>query len=116
MSFWLCTVGLLAAQNGAGQQFFHEDLASIAVQFHIPAQPMERALKDFATQSKFQLLFVTDIIPEGTMAHEVSGMYLPEVALTQLLADTCLRYKLVNQSTVAIESAGGKCRAPGSTR
>jgi len=63
---------------------------------------MDSALKEFASQSKLQLIYVTDDIVAGTVAREVSGLYLPETALAQLLASSCLSYKFVNTHTVAI--------------
>ena len=100
-NIWLFVVLFLGLQIAAAQQISRAD-GLTPIQFRIPAQPMDRALKEFASQSKLQLIYATDDIVDGTVAHEVSGLYLPEAALAQLLADSCLGYKFVNTHTVAI--------------
>ena len=71
---------------------------------------MDRALKEFASQARLQLIFATDDIAAGTLAHAVSGLYSPEAALVQMLANSCLSYKFVNTNTVSIESSHATCR------
>jgi hypothetical protein len=101
---------LLGSQIAASQQMPRVEGSTAAIQFRIPAQPMDRALKEFASQSKLQLIYATDDIVAGTVAHEVSGLYLPEAALAQLLASSCLGYKFVNTHTVAIAMSHVTCR------
>lgn len=97
----LFAVLLLMMQIAAAQQISRVD-GSTPIQFRIPAQAMDRALKEFASQSKLQLIYATDDIVDGTVAQEVSWLYLPEAALEKLLAGSCLGYKFVNTHTVAI--------------
>src|SRR5689334_6180211 len=100
---------LLGVQVAAAQQMSWGERSTGPVQFKISAQPMDRALEQFAWQAKLQLIFSTDDIGAGMVAKEVSGLYLPEVALNRLLANTCLGYKFVNSRTIAIEKPHGRC-------
>ena len=101
---------LLWTQTVAAQQLAQTERAATPVQFRIAAQPMDRALKEFASQARLQLIFASDDIASGTLAHAVSGLYLPEAALVQMLANSCLSYKFVNTNTVSIESSHAACR------
>lgn len=101
---------LLGIPFAAAQQIPGLEPPSGPIQFQIRAQLMDRALEDFAAQAKLQLIFVTDDIRAGVIAHEVSGFYLPEVALEQLLANSGLKYKFVNSHTVAIEPVRARSR------
>jgi iron complex outermembrane receptor protein/outer membrane receptor for ferric coprogen and ferric-rhodotorulic acid len=100
----------LWAQAVAAQQLAQIQRSTAPVQFSIAAQPMDRALKEFASQARLQLIFATDDIAVGTLAHAVSGLYSPEAALVQMLANSCLSYKFVNTNTVSIESSHAACR------
>jgi P2-related tail formation protein len=85
-------------------------ILSDPVTFRIAAQPINQALKEFALQSHLQLIFVTDEVSRTRSAHEVIGVYAPQVALAKLLADTCIRYKFVNANTIALEVSHSGCR------
>jgi hypothetical protein len=100
---------LLCAQIVAAQQIAPTLSSRTLVQFRIPAQPMGRALREFAFQARLQLIFATDDIASGTLAPAISGTYLPEAALAQLLANTCLSYKFINTNTVSIEASRITC-------
>ena len=100
----------LWAQTVVAQQLAQIQRSTAPVQFSIAAQPMDRALKEFASQARLQLIFATDDIAAGTLAHAVSGLYSPEAALVQMLANSCLSYKFVNTNTVSIESSHATCR------
>jgi iron complex outermembrane recepter protein len=106
----LLSVVFLWAQAVAAQQLAHAQSSTTPVQFRIAAQPMDRALKEFASQARLQLIFATDDIASGTLAQAVSGLYSPEAALMQMLAKSCLTYKFVNTNTVSIESSRATCR------
>jgi exoribonuclease R len=106
----LLSVLFLWAQAVAAQHLEQAQSSATPVQFRIAAQPMDRALKEFASQAKLQLIFATDDITSGTLAHAVSGLYAPEAALMQMLANSCLSYKFVNTNTVSIEISHATCR------
>ena len=107
---WLLSMVFLWAQTVVAQQLAQTQRSTAPVQFSIAAQPMDRALKEFASQARLQLMFATDDIAAGTLAHAVSGLYSPEAALVQMLANSCLSYKFVNTNTVSIESSHAPCR------
>lgn len=96
---------LLCTSDAVSQQ-------SAPVVFRIAAQPINQALKQFALQSRLQLIFVTSEVAAAGGAHEVIGKYAPEIALAKLLADTCLHYRFVNANTVSIEILPVVCRQP----
>lgn len=106
----LTVVLFLGTPIVALQQTMQFQSAATTVQFNIPAQPMDRALKEFASQSRLQLIFATDDIASGTLAHAVLGTYRPEAALAQLLSESCLVYKFVNTNTVSVGASHRPCR------
>lgn len=76
------------------------------VAFRIDAQPIDGALRQFASQANLQLIYeTTEVSPEIRSPH-VSGALTPEAALDRLLAETNLGYKFINNRTVSIRSAG----------
>lgn len=76
-----------------------------SVTVNIERQGMAGALSEFAKQSGMQLLYPSDGQVERLMAKEVVGTYPAEVALSQLLGDSGLKYQFVNARTVAIGSS-----------
>jgi len=90
------------------QQPKQASTAAAPVEFSISAQPMDRALKEFASQARLQLIFATGDVTADTLAPAVFGLYLPEAALAKLLEKTSLRYKFVNANTVSIEISHSK--------
>ncbi len=79
-----------------------EEPRGAPVSLNIEAQPLGNALNEFGQQSGLQVVFFyTDINPKLT-SPRLSGKYSPEVALSQLLANTPLSYKFINARTVAI--------------
>jgi iron complex outermembrane receptor protein len=96
----------LGVQIAASQQ----RSAPNPVQFSISAQPMDRALKEFASQARLQLIFATDDIAPDTLAPAISGLYSPEAALAKLLERSSLSYKFVNANTVWIEISHSRRR------
>lgn len=75
---------------------------SESVNFDIPAQPLSKALIQFADQAEFRLLYSTDMT-EGRSTSGVSGRHLPEDALQQLLSGTGLTYRKTEPGTITLE-------------
>lgn len=73
-----------------------------SVDFEIPAQPLGKALTQFADQANYRLLYSTDMT-EGRSASGVTGRYAPEEALKQLLFGTGLIYRKTDQRTITLE-------------
>ncbi|MCW5559793.1 MAG: TonB-dependent receptor plug domain-containing protein, partial [Verrucomicrobiae bacterium] len=78
---------------------------SESVNFDIPAQPLSKALTQFADQAEFRLLYSTDMT-EGRSTSGVSGRHLPEDALQQLLSGTGLTYRKTEPGTITLEPGG----------
>src|ERR1700730_4049373 len=74
------------------------------VPFRIDAQPIEGALKEFASQANLQLVYETAEVSPNIRSSHVAGAFTPEVALSRLLAHTNLDYKFINDRTVSIRS------------
>lgn len=73
--------------------------------FRIDAQPLEAALREFATQANIQLIYKTTDVNPNIKSSGIVGAFLPDVALSRLLAHTNLGYKFINNRTVSILSA-----------
>lgn len=71
-------------------------------ELNIPRQPLEAAIKDFAYQTGLQIARFSDRIDGSMLVGPVSGDYLAEQALQQLLQPGGLTYKIVNDTTIAI--------------
>lgn len=71
--------------------------------YDIEAQPMDRALKAFATQTKVQVAFAPDTV-EGLVAQAVEGDYRPETALEALIADSGLGYEFASEKLVVVHA------------
>jgi len=76
------------------------------VPFQIGAQPIYRALKEFASQANLQLIYETTEVRADIQSSDVAGDFTPEAALSRLLAHTNLAYKFINERTVSIRSSG----------
>jgi hypothetical protein len=63
--------------------------AEVAKIFDLPAEPAERSLKKFSTQSGLEVLFVTETAANIT-TNTVRGNYTPRQAIELLLAGTPL--------------------------
>jgi TonB-dependent receptor len=100
-----CASGLLLATPGRA----NPDPA----RFDIAAQPLPKALKNFAAQAKMQLLYRYDIVSHAT-ASPVTGQLEKHAALEQLLRGTGLEavYSNDNTATIRLISTGEKA-APG---
>jgi hypothetical protein len=86
--------------------------ASEPVRLHlkIASQPLDQALQDFARQSGMQIVFFSRIT-EGLHARPLDGDYTVASALTALLADSPLTFRVLNAKTIEIRPrAGGRSR------
>lgn len=84
-----------------------------AVQFRIPAQPVQSALALFARQSGLQILFPYDQVA-GLRAQAVTGTMTPEAALAQLIAGTGLKINHTSSNAIALSFAGQATEQPSS--
>ncbi|HJU05277.1 MAG TPA: TonB-dependent receptor plug domain-containing protein [Nitrospiraceae bacterium] len=85
------------------------------VEFTIPAQSLDAALKDFAEATDLLLSFESDLAT-GFSSSGVAGRYTQTEALGILLAGTGLRYRFVNEKTVTLEKAPAVSRSLPATR
>ncbi len=74
---------------------------SPAVQFRVPAGPLQTALPLFATQSGEQILYSTDLVA-GRQSAGVSGALRTDQALTTLLQGTGLRARRTSPNTLVV--------------
>lgn len=70
-------------------------------QFSIAAQPLSQALRDYAQQSGDQIVFYSEV-SQGYTAPPIEGSYTRQEALEKLLQNSGLKYRRVNEKTVAI--------------
>jgi len=99
--FQVVLLGLLLPCALAEAQ--HERLAAL-VNLKIEAQSMDGALDELSRQSGIQLIFPTREVTTDLRAPALNGTYTLGDALDKLLANSGLRYELVNSRTVAIRS------------
>lgn len=90
------------------------DELATSSQFNIPAQPLNAALVAFSEQADIQLVVQTDNV-NGLESRGVTGRHSAREALTLLLADSGLTYKLVGNDTIAVSKTGGN-NASGKSR
>ena len=74
---------------------------SPAVQFRVPAGPLETTLPLFAAQSGEQILYSTDLVA-GRQSPGVSGALRTDQALTALLQGTGLRARRTSPNTLVV--------------
>ena len=85
------------------------------VVFNLPRQQVENALLGFSEQAHVQVLTASTSIPDR-LAAEVTGRMRVRLALESILRGTGLAYAVVNDNTIAIQTAispGGAAIAPG---
>jgi len=104
-----------AQENAPVRQARADATPASLIAVDIPAQPMEKALQAFSTQSGFQMIFPTEFT-QALSSPELKGHYTPEVALSKLLANSSLRYAYVNPRTIAILSTSSLTQYPNSSR
>lgn len=83
-----------------------------AIAFRIDAQPIDSALKEFASQANFQLVYETEEVNSTVRSRRLAGTFKPEAALSRLLAHTNLAYKFINARTVSIRSVEALAPSP----
>jgi hypothetical protein len=71
----------------------------------IPRQSLIDALEDFAQQTNFQVAWLAEVAQPDWMVGPVVGTHSMDEALTLLLCQWNLTYKLVNQRTLAVVPA-----------
>jgi hypothetical protein len=68
---------------------------------HIDSQPLDSALQEFARQTGLQIFFFSRIT-DGQHSATLSGRYTLDAAMTRLLSDANLKYRLINPKTIEI--------------
>jgi iron complex outermembrane receptor protein len=74
---------------------------SASVYFDIGPQSMDAALIEYSEQANIQLMISSDLV-NNLKTLGVRGRFDPEVALTVLLADTNLTFRVVGNDAIAI--------------
>jgi len=74
--------------------------------FDIPAQRMDAALIEFSEQADIQLMIATELV-ENLNSRGIRGRYVPEDALTRLIAGTNLTFHAVGQKAIAVVKDDG---------
>lgn len=70
---------------------------------HIPAGPLDGALKALATQTGRQLLYTSALVA-GRTAPALEGRFTPEAALARLLGDAPIAVRAVSPSVFVLEA------------
>lgn len=78
-------------------------VAEPTIAFNAPAGPLDKALRRFADQTGFQMVYDTTIV-QGLKTVGVSGRMTPQEALARLLAGTALTFHMPEPHTVIIEA------------
>lgn len=94
-AWWFLAVPLIALALLVSSQARAQE-----VEFNLPAQPLESALREFAKQSGLQIAVAPDIV-QGKQAPTVTGRLQPDQALQRLLAGSGLIFHREG-STVAL--------------
>src|ERR1700744_2421854 len=68
---------------------------------HIDSQPLNGALLEFARQTGIQILFFS-YIAEGRHSPALDGTYTVAAAMTALLAESHLTFRMINPRTIEI--------------
>ena len=75
---------------------------------NIPRQSLDDALKDFARQTGLQIARFSDTIDGRVIVGPISGQLSVDEALKSLLGPSGLRFKIVNERTIAIVTTGSQ--------
>src|SRR4051812_10383786 len=89
-------VALLALAGAMGARVSAAGLVSL----HIAAQPLDRALNEFAQQTGLQVVFRADQVGGERTSKPLTGKFEAEEALKLLLADSGLQYSYVSTNTI----------------
>ena len=68
---------------------------------HIESQPLDGALQDFAKQSGMQILFFSRLT-DGRISMALHGTYTLDGAMSALLSESKLTYRVINGRTIEI--------------
>ncbi len=79
----------------------HAQSEAQPIEFDLPAQTLDSALRGFSATTEAQVLFATEIV-DGKHAPAVIGTMAPMRALDALLADTGLTYELTSSNVILI--------------
>lgn len=101
--FWVAALAGIALLVSFQASALATDLEREAL-FDLPRQPLEKALLGFSEQAHVQVLTSSANIPDQ-IAGGVSGRMRIRRALDQLLQGTNLRYAMISEGTVAIQTA-----------
>jgi outer membrane receptor for ferric coprogen and ferric-rhodotorulic acid len=71
----------------------------------IPRQSLDGALKEFAQQTNYQVAWFADVARADWLVGPVVGAHSMDQALTLLLCQWNLTYRLVNERTLAVVPA-----------
>ena len=99
----LCLINSAAAAGEEDQQ----------QQYNIPAQPLADALRTFSEKSGLQLLYDANLTA-GKRSAALQGKYLPQEALSKLLAQSGLEYRIKgsNMATLVTPNAADNPMLP----
>ncbi|HYJ42048.1 MAG TPA: TonB-dependent receptor [Steroidobacteraceae bacterium] len=70
-------------------------------EYNIPAGDLGEALRAFAAASNTQILFAPEVV-EGRRSHGISGRLSLEAAMTSLLANTSLTYRMTASNVIIV--------------
>jgi len=101
---WSCFLAICLAWTLHGRAA-QPQLESTTLDLRVTAQPLDEALQEFSRQSGLQVIYFSGLT-EGLQSPGVSGRYTLAAALKALLAGSGLSFRLVNDRTVEIRSAG----------
>lgn len=101
--FSLCGIGIFGSGPGHAQ-------APSVQRFAITSQPLSSALLKFADQSGLDVVYDARLAQDKT-TDGVQGTYTSEQALRKLLADTRLRHRYTNTTTVTLEQIAANEKA-----
>jgi hypothetical protein len=85
--------------------------AGVAIEFHIPAQPLASALQAFGQQTGVQVLYESNSAL-GLESAAVEGRLPPDAALAQLLKGTDLRVRYVRPDVITLALPSFEKEAP----
>jgi iron complex outermembrane recepter protein len=68
---------------------------------HIESQPLDVALREFARKTGMQVLFFSELT-DGLRSTPLDGKYTLDRAMTTLLSESGLTYRLINSKTIQI--------------
>src|SRR5258708_15390342 len=75
------------------------------VAFDVPAQPLETAIRQVASEQNLQILFAEEDV-KGVTTHGIKGEYTAREAIQKLLEGTGLTFTFNDRNVVAIKPAG----------